>query len=146
MTDHSLLDNPNSPSTAPLMEKDLNASLEDFVWTITQAADDRKAEDIVVLKVTDVSYLADYFVIVSGFSRAQVRAIANSIEEKVAELHERKPRQSGQNDGSWILQDYGNVIVHIFMPQERSFYNLEAFWSHAERIQLADLDSARTLA
>ena len=141
MTDPS-----NSFSTATVMEKDLNPSLENFVWTITQAADDRKAEEMVVLKVAEVSYLADYFVIVSGFSRAQVRAIANSIEAKIAEAYERKPRQSGQNDGSWILQDYGNVIVHIFMPQERSFYNLEAFWSHAERIQLEDLDPIKTLA
>lgn len=143
MTDPSLLSVSPNPSSVALSEKD--PSLDQFVWAITQAADDRKAEDIVVLKVTDVSYLADYFVIVSGFSRAQVRAIAGSIEEKAEKDYDRKPRQpSGKDDGSWILQDYGNVIVHIFMPTERSFYNLEAFWSHAERISLEDLDPQKT--
>lgn len=126
-------------STTPPITQNLPFSLENLVWTITQAADDRKADDLVVLKVADVSYLADYFVIVSGFSRTQVRAIANNIEEKVEEIYGKTPNHtSGQNDGSWILQDYGDVIVHIFMPQERSFYNLEAFWSHAERISLDD--------
>ncbi len=124
-------------STTPPITQNLSFSLENLVWTITQAADDRKADDMVILKVADVSYLADYFVIVSGFSRTQVRAIANNIEDKVEEIYGKTPNHtSGQNDGSWILQDYGDVIVHIFMPQERSFYNLEAFWSHAERIPL----------
>jgi ribosome-associated protein len=104
--------------------------------TIAQAADDRKAEDIVILKVSEVSYLADYFVIVTGFSKAQVRAISQSIEQKVEDVWQRLPlRAEGQAEGSWLLQDYGEVIVHILLPQEREFYNLEAFWGHAEQIE-----------
>ena len=108
------------------------------------AADDRKAADITLLRVADVSTLADYFVIVTGFSKAQVRAIAGSIKTTVEEALQRTPiRTEGQSEGSWTLQDYGDVIVHILMPQEREFYNLEAFWGHAERIDFAAIDQQK---
>jgi ribosome-associated protein len=108
--------------------------------TIAQAADDRKGADILLLNVADVSYLADYFVVVTGFSNVQVRAIANSIEEKVEEEWQRSPlRKEGQSEGTWVLMDYGDVIVHIFQPKERTFYNLEAFWGHAEQIPFTSL-------
>lgn len=107
-----------------------------LAWSIAEAADDRKAEDIVLLQVNEVSYLADFFVVATGFSTTQVRAIADSIEDKLEKDFDRTPiRIEGRNDGTWILQDYGEVIVHVFLPQEREFYNLEAFWGHAERIE-----------
>jgi ribosome-associated protein len=116
---------------------------KDLALTIAQAADDRKGGDIVVLRVAEVSYLADYFVIVTGFSRAQVRAISQSIEHKVETDWQRLPlRTEGQADSSWILQDYGEVIVHILLPQEREFYNLEAFWGHAEQIEFNPVPTA----
>jgi ribosome-associated protein len=106
--------------------------------TIAQAADDRKGTDITLLHVADISYLADYFVIITGFSSVQVRAIARSIEEKVETDWQQLPlRIEGQAEGSWVLIDYGDVIVHIFMPKEREFYSLEAFWGHAEQIQFS---------
>lgn len=108
----------------------------DVAMTIAEAADDRKAEEIVILRVAEVSYLADYFVIVTGFSRAQVRAISQTIEQKVESQWQRLPvRTQGQSEGSWVVQDYGDVIVHILLPQEREFYNLEAFWGHGEKIE-----------
>jgi ribosome-associated protein len=111
--------------------------------TIAEAAQDRKGSNIVLLNVSEVSYLADYFVIVTGFSSVQVRAIARSIEDKVAEQWQRLPNHvEGQTEGGWILMDYGDVIVHIFMPQEREFYNLEAFWGHAEEIPFSLSHSA----
>jgi ribosome-associated protein len=107
-----------------------------LAWSIAEAADDRKAEDIVLLQVNEVSYLADFFVVATGFSRTQVRAIADSIEQKLEDEYDRLPlRMEGKSDGTWILQDYGEVIVHVFLPQEREFYNLEAFWGHAESIE-----------
>lgn len=107
-----------------------------LAWTVAQAADERKGEDIAILGVAEVSYLADYFVIVTGFSKVQVRAISQAIEQKVEAAWQRLPlRAEGQAEGSWIVQDYGEVIVHILLPQEREFYNLEAFWGHAEQIQ-----------
>ncbi|BAY76358.1 iojap-like protein [Nostoc linckia NIES-25] len=108
---------------------------------IAEAASDRKAGDILLLRVADVSYLADYFVMMTGYSRVQVRAIAQAIEEKVETQLQRRPlRTEGKAEGSWVLQDYGEVIVHIMMPKEREFYNLEAFWIHAERISLPESD------
>jgi ribosome-associated protein len=109
--------------------------------TIAFAASDRKAGEILLLKVAEVSYLADYFVMMTGYSRVQVRAIAQAIEGKVeTELQRRPLRTEGKLEGSWVLQDYGDVIVHIMMPKEREFYNLEAFWIHAERISLPESD------
>ena len=111
--------------------------------TIAEAADDRKGADILLLNVADVSYIADYFVVITGFSNAQVRAICNSIEEKVQEEWHRAPlRREGQSEGNWVLMDYGDVIVHIFLPKERAFYNLEAFWGHAEQILFTSLSNA----
>jgi ribosome-associated protein len=104
--------------------------------TIARAAEDRKGEEIIILRVAEVSYLADYFAIVTGFSKAQVRAISQAIEQQMEMEWQRLPlRTEGQAEGSWVLQDYGEVIVHIMLPQEREFYNLEAFWGHAEQIE-----------
>ncbi|MBW4518800.1 MAG: ribosome silencing factor [Scytolyngbya sp. HA4215-MV1] len=123
-----------SGAVQPNLTSDTDSGLQ-LALTAARASDDRKGSEITLLKVSQVSYLADYFVIVTGFSKAQVRAIARAVEEKVEELCHRSPiRVEGQGEGSWILQDYGDVIVHILMPQEREFYNLEAFWGHAERI------------
>lgn len=115
-----------------------NDSSYDLAMAIAQAADDRKGVDIVLLDVTEVSYLADYFVVATGYSNVQVRAIARSIEDKVEqELHRLPIHVEGHGEGSWILLDYGDVIAHIFLPQEREFYNLEAFWGHAKRTAFA---------
>jgi ribosome-associated protein len=102
---------------------------------IAEAADERKGDEILLLKVGDVSILADYFVIITGYSKVQVRAIARSIEDTVEETLNRTPiRSEGLSEGSWVVEDYGDVIVHVLMPQEREYYDLEAFWGHAERI------------
>lgn len=116
--------------------QDADASLQ-LAWTIVQAADDRKAADLVLLKVTNVCYMTDYFAIATGYSKTQVRAIADAIEEKVEQQCQKKPlRVEGKAEGSWILIDYGDAIAHIMLPTEREFYNLEAFWGHAERLEL----------
>ena len=108
-----------------------------LAWQIASAAEDKKAQNIVLLNVSDVSYLADYFVIVTGFSRTQLNAIAESIEERLEEFELHPIRVSGKREGNWIVQDYGDVIVHSFLPEEREYYDLEAFWGHAERIEFS---------
>ncbi|MEO1591053.1 MAG: ribosome silencing factor [Cyanobacteria bacterium J06632_22] len=112
-----------------------NPAARELAIAIAQAADDRKAENIRILDVGGVSYLADYFVIASGFSKVQVRAIARSIEAAVKESYHRHPiRTEGLGEGQWVVYDYGEVIAHIFMPREREFYDLEAFWGHAKEV------------
>jgi ribosome-associated protein len=109
-----------------------------LIMTVAQAAEDRKAVDIVLLRVAEVCYLADYFAIVTGFSNVQVRAISQAIADQVEEEWQRLPlRTQGLSDASWVVMDYGDAIVHILKPQEREFYNLEAFWGHAERIDFS---------
>ena len=111
---------------------------KEIALQIADAALDKKAADIVLLQISDVSYLADYFVVITGFSRTQLSAIAQSIEDRLEEQYNLQPvRASGKKEGGWILQDYGDVIVHTFLPEEREYYDLEAFWGHAERQELS---------
>lgn len=125
----------NSVLTTPTID-DANDGSGKLALTAAEAASDRKAGDILLLKVADVSYIADYFVLATGYSRVQVRAIADSIADKIEQdLHRLPLRTEGKSEGSWILYDYGDVIVHVMMPKEREFYSLEAFWGHAERIE-----------
>lgn len=106
-----------------------------FALALAHAADERKGADIRILKVEEVSFIADYFVIATGFSSAQVRAIARNVTDVAdTDFHRQPLRTEGQGDSTWILQDYGEIIVHVFMPDERDYYDLEAFWGHAEEI------------
>ena len=115
-----------------------NLDSKELALDIAAAAQEKKGADIVLLKVNEVSYLADYFVIITGFSQTQLKAIAQSIEDQVEEKFGLQPlRASGKKDGNWIVQDYGDVIVHTFLPEDREYYNLEAFWGHAERLELS---------
>jgi len=110
-----------------------------YLLTMTgvQAAIDRKGGNLTVLRVAEVSFIADYFVFVTGFSRVQVRAIVQAINAEVEEKLDRHAlRQEGMSEGTWVLLDYGEVIFHVLMPDEREFYNLEAFWGHAERVEI----------
>ena len=127
----------NSPFDATKLNRDDASTL--LALTAAEAASDRKAGDVVLLRVADVSYIADYFVVATGFSRVQVRAVADAIEEKIKQDLQRVPlRIEGKAEGNWVLYDYGDVIVHVMMPKEREFYNLEAFWGHAERIEFTN--------
>ena len=97
------------------------------------ACDDRKASNIQLIRVEDVSSLADWLVIAGGQSDVQVRAIARSVEDRLEIEAERLPlRKEGLQEGRWALLDYGELIVHVLMPDERGYYDLEAFWSHGE--------------
>ena len=121
---------------------DTEATSENLALTIAEAALDRKAVEIILLNVAEISSLADYFVMMTGYSKVQVRAIADAIQGQVEIDWQRRPiRTEGKAEGTWVLQDYGDVIVHIMMPREREFYNLEAFWGHAERISLPNAEN-----
>jgi ribosome-associated protein len=101
-----------------------------------EACDDRKAVDIRLIRVDEVSSLADWFVICSGLSDVQVRAIARSVEDRLEEELGRLPlRREGQSEGSWMLLDYGEVIVHVLTPSEREYYDLESFWGHGDQVR-----------
>jgi ribosome-associated protein len=98
-----------------------------------EACDDRKAVDIRLIRVDEVSSLADWFVICSGLTDVQVRAIARSVEDRLSDEVQRLPlRREGVTEGRWVVLDYGELLVHVLTPHERSYYDLEAFWGHGE--------------
>jgi ribosome-associated protein len=102
---------------------------------IVEIASDRKAEDIVMLDITKVSIIADYFVICSGTGDRHVKAIARGIDDKLREDDDIKPiNMEGITEGTWVLMDYGDVLVHIFEPATREFYRLEQLWAGAQPV------------
>lgn len=96
-----------------------------------KAADSKRAVDIVALNVTQVSLLADYFMICSANSDRQINAIVDEIIDKEEEAQVQVKRVEGKDGGKWVLIDLGDLIVHVFSPSEREFYNLEKLWSDA---------------
>lgn len=105
-----------------------------------QALEEKKAEDIRVINIEQVSVLADYFLIASGTNRNQTQAMADNVEEM---LHKAgyQPRQTeGYQTANWILMDYGDIIVHIFDTENRLFYDLERIWRDGKAITLEDLE------
>lgn len=110
---------------------------EDLLAVVVKAADDKRATDIVALDMSGVSLLADYFVIMSGSSERQVQAIVEAIDDKAAEAGAKNPRIEGKKDSKWLLMDFGDVVVHVFVPEEREFYNLEKLWSQAKDVDIA---------
>ena len=95
------------------------------------ACDDRKAGNIKLLKIDEVSSIADWILITEGLSDVQVRAIVNNVEKTIREEAELHPlRKEGINEAKWALLDYGDLIINVFQPNERKFYDLESFWSN----------------
>ena len=101
---------------------------------IYQALEDKKGEDIVMIDISQVSVLADYFVICSAGNDSQIQALVDNVDEKMHENGYQIRQQEGRNSGTWVLLDYGDVIVHIFEHENRSFYNLERIWNDGRRI------------
>ncbi|WP_231596448.1 ribosome silencing factor [Synechococcus sp. CBW1108] len=109
---------------------------EQLAQLAAEACDDRKAVDIRLIRVDEVSSLADWFVIASGLSDVQVRAIARSVEDQIEAATGRLPlRREGQKEGRWLLLDYGDLIVHMLTPSERTYYDLESFWGHGQQVR-----------
>jgi ribosome-associated protein len=100
---------------------------------IADAAEDKKARGIVRLDIRQKSSIADYFVICEGDTDRQVRAITDSIIEACKAKGVRPLRTAGYDDGSWVVLDYASVIVHVFLPGERSYYDLESLWKAPPR-------------
>jgi ribosome-associated protein len=103
------------------------------------ALDDKKAQDIRLLKVRDLTVLADYFVIASGTSTTQVGALYDEVDFKLGQMGTEPLRVEGAATRSWVLLDYGAVVVHIFYPEAREFYALEHLWADADMVDISGL-------
>jgi ribosome-associated protein len=103
-----------------------------------RAAIDKKAADVVVLDLRNTSAFTDFFVLCSGTSQRQVKAIADSVEETLRTAKVRPAHVEGYDRGDWILMDFFTFIVHVFTPQTRGFYALERLWGDAEKIEVKE--------
>jgi ribosome-associated protein len=119
-------------------------TVEQWAKRAARAAVDKKAEDPVVLFVGDVLAITDYFVIVSGANSRQVRTIAEAVEEELTRDGGPKPlRIEGLDDLTWVLMDYGDLVVHVFLDETRRYYELERLWSDVPRVAWADRVTVR---
>ena len=102
---------------------------------IASAAQQAKAEDVVILDLRKLSYSFDFFVICTGSSDRRVRTITDDVEEALDPLGVRRHHQEGNGQGGWVLLDYGPVVGHIFDPELRDYYRLERLWADAPRVR-----------
>lgn len=105
-----------------------------------QAMEEKKAEDIKVIDIHEVSTIADYFLIASGNNRSQIQAICDEIEETLGRAGYPKKQREGYDTANWILMDYHDIIVHIFDKQNRLFYDLERIWRDGKDVNLNELN------
>jgi len=106
------------------------------VETAVRAADEKKAQDMLVLRLAAITEFTDYFIICSGNSTRQTQAIADAVTEELKKVKTRPMHTEGYNNGEWILIDYGAFVVHVFTEKSRRFYDLERLWRDAERVEV----------
>ncbi|MBL7069088.1 MAG: ribosome silencing factor [Candidatus Omnitrophica bacterium] len=112
--------------------------IKDKVYLIAQAALDKKAKDIVILDMKRPTQICDFFIIASGSSVRQVKAISDNIEDKTRQEGIRPLHIEGYNEGSWVLLDYHDIVVHVFVDEKRDFYDLERLWADARKAVFND--------
>ncbi len=112
--------------------------VKEMARIVYRALEDKKGEDICIIDISSVSPLADYFIITSGSSDSQVKALVDNVEEKMHEAGHSQIQREGLQSGNWVLLDYGDVVVHVFDKENREFYHLERIWSDGKRIESID--------
>lgn len=112
-------------------------SIQDIAVAAAQAALDKKANDVMVLKVAPLTPEADFFVICSAETQVQIDTIVKAIIERLESAGVHPLRREGRGGNSWTLLDYGGVVVHVFEEPARAYYNLEKLWADAERVPLS---------
>ena len=127
------------PDEAPKMPDLSAAEPKTIAETVVSLLDAHKAQNIKVLEVTDQTIVADYFVLCTGTSNTQVRGLAGEVEFKMGLAKVPPLRMEGYNEGTWIIMDYGSVLVHIFQRETRDFYNLERLWSESKDVDISAL-------
>lgn len=108
---------------------------EKVMQIIAEACQDEKAEDIVVLDVSKLTVIADYFIIASGKSAIQVNSIVDYVEETLKDYDIHPIRREGHQQGTWVVLDYNFIILHVFRAPEREYYDLENLWGDAHKVE-----------
>ena len=112
---------------------------KEVAFEVTKALDDKKGMDIQLLKIGDISSLADYFIICTGTSNTHVRTLCDYAEEVFEQLGEPMLGREGHRGNTWELLDFGSVVVHVFTEEAREFYALERLWADAKKIDLSEI-------
>ena len=111
-------------------------TLEEKLNLIIKTLDTKKAEDIQAIKISDLTIIADYFIIANGMSSTQTRALADEVEFKMKQQGAEPLRVEGERGANWLIIDYGDVVVHVFYKETREHYNLERLWADGEHIDI----------
>lgn len=109
---------------------------KEMALLLAKALDSKKGQDILVLETNGVTTLADYFVLCTGASTPQLKALGDAAEKSMKEHGILPDHIEGHRGGTWILQDYGDVVVHLFSPEAREFYDLDRLWQDAKAVDL----------
>ena len=112
---------------------------KEFAVLAVEALKDKKAEDIAIIDISEVSVIADYFIIAGGNNKSQIQALSDVVDEKLGRAGLPLKQIEGYNNANWILLDFGDIIVHIFDKENRLFYDLERIWCDGKKIELNDL-------
>ncbi len=111
----------------------MNEAIKQKALSVCEVLYNKKAQDIVAIHVADKTIVADWFVICSGRAVQQVKSLADEVDQKAAELGLTLRRSEGYQEGKWIVLDFADILVHIFYPEERKYYNMERLWDENDR-------------
>ena len=114
-------------------------SAKEVAYEVTKALDAKKGMDIKLLRINKISSLADYFLICTGTSNTHVKTLCDYAEYTLEELGEPMLGREGHRGNSWVLLDFGSLVVHVFTDEARKFYDLERLWADAESVDLKDI-------
>ena len=112
---------------------------KEVAYEVTKALDEKKGMDIKLLRISEVSTLADYFLICTGTSNTHVKTLCDYAEYTLEQLGEPMLGREGHRGNSWELLDYGSIVVHVFTEEAREFYALERLWADAEQVDISEI-------
>lgn len=114
----------------------IESKIKEMALLAVQALEDKKAEDVCVIDISEVSIVADYFIIAGGNNKSQIQALSDSVEEKLGKAGYPMRQIEGYQTANWILLDFGDIIIHIFDRENRLFYDLERIWQDGKKVDL----------
>ena len=121
-------------------ERKMHMTPKELAMIAAKALDEKKGKEISVIEITDLTSIADYFIIASGTSNTQINALSGAVEKALQEQAGEDPlRREGYRDGTWVLLDYGCIVVHIFSQEAREFYSLERLWGDGKPVDLTGI-------
>lgn len=112
--------------------------MKKLVRCVIDALEDKKAEDIKIIDISEVSTIADYFIIAGGTNRSQIQALCDNVEEKLYKAGCELKQKEGYETANWVLMDFGDLIVHIFDKENRFLYDLERVWRDGKTVELSE--------